>query len=130
MRPTNQLLVYSRLSLWLICVVLALIPVNKGLKTHGCFDRPQKFSTQIFGPDAGKRDVKHLHHHIGVMPERTRARLCLMFVSCHLSIRKTTSKSNLRDRMLDVSDEAGQHKVDTEGDVTLESWTGVFPISS
>ena len=53
-----------------------------------------------------------------------------MYVSCQMNIRKTTSKPDLSDDMLDVSDEAGQHEVDIEGDVTLESWTGVFPISS
>ena len=90
----------------------------------------KRFQHSFFGPDAGKRDVKHLHHHIGVMPERTGARICRMYVSCHLNIRKTTSKPDLSDDMLDVTDEAGQHEVDTEGDVTLESWTGVFPISS
>ena len=84
----------------------------------------RSFQAPFFGLDAGKRDVKHLHHHIGWMPERTRARICLMYVSCHLNIRKMKSKPDLRDDMLDVWDEAGPDELDTEGDVTLESWTG------
>ena len=58
------------------------------------------------------------------MPERTGVRICLMYVSCRLNIRKMKSKPDLRDDMLDVWDEAGPDELDTEGDVTLESWTG------
>ena len=58
------------------------------------------------------------------MPERTGVRICLTYVSCHLNIRKMKSKPNLHDDMLDVWDEAGPDELDTEGDVTLESWTG------
>ena len=47
-----------------------------------------------------------------------------MYVSCHLNIRKMKSKPDLRDDMLGVWDEAGPDELDTEGDVTLESWTG------
>ena len=82
----------------------------------------KRFQTSFL--DLSLASMKQLNHHIGVMPERTRARICLMHVPCHLNIRKTTSKPDLSDDMLDVSDEAGPHEVDTEGDVTLESWTG------
>ena len=37
------------------------------------------------------------------MPERTRARICLTCVSCHLNIRKTTAFPDLGDDMLGVS---------------------------
>ena len=107
-----------------LCSVCCNSGYNKGLETHGCFDRPQEFSTLFFGPVAGKRDVKHLHHHIEWMPERTGVRICPMYVSCHMNIRKMKSKPELRDDMLNVLDEAGPDELDTEGDVTLESWTG------
>ena len=78
-----------------LCSVVGNSGHNKGLETHGCFDRPQEFSTLFFGPDAGKRDVKHLHHHIEWMPERTGVRICLMYVSCHMKFRKMKSKPDL-----------------------------------
>ena len=84
----------------------------------------RSFQAPFFGPDAGKRDVKQLNHHIGVIPERTGVRICLMYVSCQLNIRNMKSKPELRDDMLNVWDEAGPDELDTEGDVTLESWTG------
>ena len=76
--------------------------------------------------DLALASVKQLNHHIEWMPERTGVRICLMYVSCQLNIRNMKSKPDLLDDMLGVWDEAGPDELDTEGDVTLESWTG-FP---
>ena len=111
----------------LIRVVLALVLVTTRVwrPTGDSIDH-RRFQASFLGLIAANSDVKQLGHYIEWTPERTRSRICLTHVSCQLNIPKMTPKPDLSDDMLDAWDEAGPREMDTEGDVTLESWTVIF----